>query len=118
MGELLKQFLSYGGAGLVIGSCVGYIITPPHGAEGRYGSRWHQLRHYFENYAGTVYDVRACIPNPDGKHVRVRGLVCRQCGHVDVEDLLDDDAAVRDHIYDRSTREFVWTTHNQLEKIQ
>lgn len=112
MGELFRPFIVFGVPALAVGCVIGWMISPPKNAE-RFGSGWHLLKHRFGNIIGRVADVRACIPHVG--HVKVTGLVCRVCGHVDVDYLLAEGAPVIEKIHGRSTRDFTWTTSKQVE---
>ena len=111
MGKLFHQFFVFGVPALAIGRGIFWMAAPPKNVE-RYGSGWHLSRHKFGHIVGRVANVRVCILR--GGHANVTGLVCRQCGHVDVDDLLAEGVPVVEKIHGRSTREFTWTTLKQV----
>ncbi len=100
------DFAIYGAAAYGIGAGLAHLFSGAYG--GRYGSNFHRLVHKYGNWTGRIGHVR-CVDIANKRHVKVFGLVCSQCGFVDVNRVMGDDELVQDEIFDRDTGSFCWT---------
>lgn len=100
-------------SGFVAGTALAHLFSAAHQPPGtRYGSRWHAFQHWAGWTHGRIGHVR-CVNMSDAvqgpHHIKAFGLVCEQCGYVNVNRVLADDDLVQDEIGGRSTTGFTWT---------
>lgn len=105
-------------SGFVAGTAPAHLFSAAHQPPGtRYGSRWHAFQHWAGWTQGRIGHVRCNNLCDASDKIRgsypmnVFGLVCEQCGYVNVNRVLADDDLVQDEICGRPTSGFTWTRY-------
>jgi hypothetical protein len=111
--------LLLGVGGFAVGCALGGVaVASAHAhttAATRYGSLWHRIQHWRRNWSGRVEYVRAAVLNSDDQtaatapcYTNVFGLVCEECGYVNVAQVLGPDARVESEVCGRTAAGFAW----------
>lgn len=95
MGDLFLKFIKWGTIGLTAGGVLSFMFSRNYG--GNYGTTYHRLQHYFNSSGGgTIGHIQL----NDGR--KVHGLICRTCGFVNINRVMDADDSV-------DTMGFAWS---------
>ncbi len=96
------KWVAFDAAAYGAGACAGFIFGGANG--GRYGSNYHRFIHYYgSGWGGQIAHVR-CVDTTNDRHVKVHGLVCKQCGFVSVNRVLSDMDIVEWILLDKSRK--------------
>lgn len=115
-------YSAYALGAYALGASMALVFTQGNQPKGtRYGSRYHAWVHKWGYWGGRIGHVRAvCMGDETHEpcHVKVFGLVCDQCGFVNVNSQLSEDRTVEEEICGCSTHGFNWTTRENLSQIK